>query len=134
MTVCLTSHRPPNHECTHIIYTYTVFSLHPTSPQHYSYHLTINSNINWKPYYTTIEPAQAEVCIVSNVINQWLINNKPSAIVEAIMLTIGVISGWISLPEIVCSWCSIDGFPMAQYYHCQLKIPFPMKTKTMGNY
>ena len=34
---------------------------------------------------------------------------KPSTTLEAIMLTINVISVCISSPEIVCSWCSVDG-------------------------
>ena len=33
---------------------------------------------------------------------------KPSTILEAITLTINVISVCISLPEIVCWWCSVD--------------------------
>ena len=32
-----------------------------------------------------------------------------STILEAITLTINVISVCISSPEIVCSWCSVDG-------------------------
>ena len=34
---------------------------------------------------------------------------KPSTTLEAITLTINVISVCTSSPDIVCSWCSIDG-------------------------
>ena len=34
---------------------------------------------------------------------------KPSTISEAITLTIDVVSACVSSPEIVCSWCCIDG-------------------------
>ena len=34
---------------------------------------------------------------------------KPSTILEAITLSINVISVCISSPEIVCLWCSVDG-------------------------
>ena len=50
--------------------------------------------------------------MTSNIINQWIINQfiyKPSTILEAITVTINVISVCISSPEIVCLWCSVDG-------------------------
>ena len=37
---------------------------------------------------------------------------KPSTILEALTLTINVISVCISSPEIICWWCSIDGSPV----------------------
>ena len=37
---------------------------------------------------------------------------KPSTISEAIMLTIDVVSACVSSPEIICSWCSVDGSPV----------------------
>ena len=35
--------------------------------------------------------------------------HKPSTILEAITLTIDVVSSCISSPEIICSWCSVNG-------------------------
>ena len=48
--------------------------------------------------------------MASNIINQWII--KPSTISEAITLTIDVVSAYVSSPEIVCSWCSVNGSPV----------------------
>ena len=37
---------------------------------------------------------------------------KPFTVLEAITLTINVISVCISSPKVICSWCSIDGSPV----------------------
>ena len=39
--------------------------------------------------------------------------------------------GCISSPEIVCLWCSLNGSPLAQCYHCQSKIPSHEKAITL---
>ena len=49
--------------------------------------------------------------MASNIINpamDYKLIYKPSTILEAITLTINVISVCISSPEIVCWWCSVD--------------------------
>ena len=67
--------------------------------------------------------------MASNIINQLIY--KPSTILEAITLTINVISVCISSPEIVGSWHSVNGSPVALL---PIAIAFPMRTKTMGDY
>ena len=63
---------------------------------------------------------------------------KPFTILEAITLTINVISVCISSPKIVCSSCSVEGSPVPllpiEYHCCQSQIPFPMGIKTIGDY
>ena len=85
------------------------------------YHPTVNSNINSKPYYIT---QRAKAYMASNIINQsmdYKLIYKPFSVLEAITLTINVISVCISSPKIVCSWCSIKGSPVPLLpieYHC----------------
>ena len=50
---------------------------------------------------------------------------KPSTVLEAITLTINVISMCITSPKIVCSWCSIDGSPVPLL---PIENPFPLGT------
>ena len=93
---------------------------------HHTTPLLITSNINWKPY--CIIPA--EVYMASNIINQWIIKliYKPSTVLEAITLIINIISVCISLPEIICSWYSVDGSPVPM-----LPIKYPLSHENKNN-
>ena len=75
------------------------------------HHPTVNSNINWKPYYIT-EPHKGVHGLSCNQSMDYKLIYKPSTVVEAITLTINLISVCITSPKIVCLWCSIDGSPV----------------------
>ena len=50
---------------------------------------------------------------------------KLSTVLEAIMLTINVISVCVTSPKFVYSWCSVDGSPVSLL---PIENPFPMGT------
>ena len=65
----------------------------------------------------------------SNVINHTMdykLIYKPSTVLEAITLTINVISMCISSPRIVCSWCSVDGSSRVAIYSRLAAYPLEM--------
>ena len=98
------------------------------------YHPTVNSSINSKPYYITQPRKGVHGFYYNHESMDYKLIYKPFTILEAITLTINVISMCISSPKIVCSSCSVEGSPVPQpieYHCCQSQIPFPMGTKAI---